>query len=70
MKGNCADGHDYIHEAIAQGASGIIMDADKESSLQKIDPAVRKTLLIIMVRNPHDAVIKLARAWRAQFDSQ
>ena len=68
LKGSFVDGHDYIHEAVARGASGLVIDATKENSLQKIDPAVRKTLLIIMVSNPHDAIIKLARAWRAQFE--
>ena len=68
LKGSFVDGHDYIHEAVARGASGLIIDATKENSLQKIDPAVRKTMLIIMVSNPHDALIKLARAWRAQFE--
>ena len=66
IKGNHADGHDFIKEAIKKGAAGLIIQQDKENLLQKLDAAERKNLFIILVAKPQAALIQIATAWRAQ----
>lgn len=68
IKGTRQDGHDFINEAIAKGASGLMISAEKESLVKAIDPAKLKKLFIIIVPNPKEALIALAAAWRAQFN--
>ncbi len=67
LKGNQADGHDFIAEAVRKGAAGLLIQKDKEKLLQKVDAAAKKNLFIITVLNTEEALLQLATAWRAQF---
>lgn len=67
IKGNRVDGHDFVNEAVAKGAAGLLISLEKESILKSIDAATLKKLFVILVPNTRDALIQLASAWRAQF---
>ena len=67
LKGSKVNGHDFIQEAVAKGAAGLLIQADKESILKSLEPKSLKTLFIIIVPDTHKALIQLAAAWRAQF---
>jgi UDP-N-acetylmuramoyl-tripeptide--D-alanyl-D-alanine ligase len=67
LTGARVDGHNYIHEAVTNGAIGIIINADKQSCLNKLDAATQKKICIIVVRDTYTALLALAAKWRAQF---
>ena len=67
IKGIHADGHDFIHDALHNGASGLILAQKKQDCLKKIEESRLKKIAIIVVSDPEAAIIALAAAWRAQF---
>jgi len=68
LEGKKLDGHDAIKDALKKGASGVFLNESKKSILDKIDSKLRKDKLIVLVDNTLDALVKLATAWRTQFD--
>ncbi len=68
IKGSKHDGHDFIKDAIAKGASGLIIAKDSIGRLDELEPTIRKKLLIAAVNDTYQDVLSLARAWRARFD--
>ena len=66
IKGSRVDGHDFIAEAIKKGASGIMIDADKEDSILKKIPL--KNIFVIVTPDTKKALISLATVWRSNFD--
>ncbi len=67
IKGNRVDGHEFVSEAVAKGACGVMINAAKEDILKSIDPAALKKIFVIIVPDTQDALIALASAWRSQF---
>jgi UDP-N-acetylmuramoyl-tripeptide--D-alanyl-D-alanine ligase len=67
LKGNNVDGHDFVKDAIAHGAAGLIISKERQDTLKSLDSNVLKDLFIAVVSNVQDAIIKLATAWRAKF---
>ncbi len=67
IKGSRADGHEFIGEAVAKGATALLISLEKEAVLKSLDPAALKKLSITLVPDTRDALIALATAWRAQF---
>lgn len=67
LPGNRVDGHDYIKEAVARGAIGLILHADKKDCLKQIDATTLKKLFVALVPSSYDTLVRLATAWRAQF---
>ncbi|MGE4168684.1 MAG: UDP-N-acetylmuramoyl-tripeptide--D-alanyl-D-alanine ligase [Candidatus Babeliales bacterium] len=67
IKGNLVDGHDFIEEALQKNAAGILMAHDQKDRLKKIDQALVKNKCIMLVADPRQAVIDMARTWRKQF---
>lgn len=70
LAGAKVDGHDYLNNALSQGASGFLMAEAKKDLLQKLDQKVLQKKLVILVADPLHAFIKLACAWRDQFKYQ
>ena len=68
IKGSQADGHDFIAEAIKKGAIGIMIDANKEAIVKKLDKKALKDLFVIIVPDTQKALISLATTWRSHFD--
>lgn len=67
LEGKQHDGHNFIAQAIENGAAGIIIDRQKKDVLKNIDPLVMQKLGVALVPNTLSALKDLATAWRAQF---
>lgn len=67
LQGNRVDGHDYISDALKNGAAGVVINKKKQAVLDSLPCDVRQKLLIIMVENPLAFIIELARSWRQTF---
>jgi UDP-N-acetylmuramoyl-tripeptide--D-alanyl-D-alanine ligase len=67
LKGGTLDGHNFITDALANGATGLLIQADKQACLEKLTPAQRQKVTAIVVKSPEDALYKLAAAWRTLF---
>lgn len=67
IKGTRADGHDFIHDAVRNGASGLVIAHSRQDDLKKVEAHRVKNIAVIMVSDPEAAIIALARAWRTQF---
>jgi len=65
LKGVDHDGHDFVVEAFAKGAAGVIIAESKKAILQKIKGL--ETKLVLVVPDPLEALVQLAAAWRSQF---
>lgn len=61
------DGHDFIAQALEKGAVGLIIARSKMASLDSLDAAVLKNILVVAVADTQKALITLARAWRSHF---
>ncbi len=67
LKGQYVDGHDFVLDAVRNGAAGIMIKHTHKSLIAQIPEAQRKALLILVVPEPYEALLSLARAWRAQW---
>lgn len=65
LKGQLSDGHDFVLDAVRNGASGVMIKHTQKKLLQKLSDAQRAQLLIIIVPDPYKALLELAQAWRA-----
>jgi UDP-N-acetylmuramoyl-tripeptide--D-alanyl-D-alanine ligase len=65
LQGVGVDGHDFVSHAFAQGASGCIVAESKKDVLSTIKELDKK--LVIIVKDPLEALVELAIAWRSQF---
>lgn len=68
LKGVRLDGHDFMQEAIARGARGIIVSQSRQDCLQKLGAEQKASLAIAVVPDSCRALEALATAWRAQFN--
>lgn len=64
LKGNTVDGHSFIKNVLEQGAVALLISDLK--ALDAIDVSLWQKNLVIIVEDTHEAMITLARAWRAQ----
>lgn len=68
LHGENVDGHAFIGQAFDNGAAGIMIDAEKKGMLASLNAEQLKNKLIIACSSAHQALIRLAYVWRAQFD--
>lgn len=68
ITGAQVDGHNYLKQALEKNASGLFIAADKKNLLQNLDQNLLKNKLVIIVQDTMQAFIKLACAWRNQFN--
>ncbi len=68
LHGKQTDGHNFIEDALQKGASGIIAASDKKSFLKDIAAEKLKNKFILLVPNTLKALVRLATAWRQQFE--
>ncbi|MBY0353430.1 UDP-N-acetylmuramoyl-tripeptide--D-alanyl-D-alanine ligase [Candidatus Babeliales bacterium] len=64
LSGNRVDGHDFIDQAIGNGAWGLLIS--KRAVLEALSERVKERLVIIIAADTQQAMIALAKAWRAQ----
>lgn len=67
LSGNRVDGHDFIVDAVERGAAGIMISHHRQDCLRALSEAQRRSITIVIVHDPKEALITLARAWRTQF---
>ena len=68
ISGAQVDGHNYLKQALEKNASGLFIAADKKHLLKDLDQNLLKNKLVIIVQDTMQAFIKLACAWRNQFN--
>lgn len=68
IKGPHHDGHDFISAVLNKGAGGVICAQEHRSIIDSLDKQRLKNKAIILVPDTLDALVALARAWRAQFN--
>lgn len=67
LKGAAVDGHEFVAQAVAEGASSLIIAAHRRSCLDVFTPKQLAKLSIALVDDPEKALYRLASAWRQQF---
>ena len=68
LLGNHDDGHDFVLDALKNGAAGALISHDKkEECLQHISDDVARSKVFIVVPDPLKALIALAMHWREKF---
>lgn len=67
LQGERVDGHDFLQQALMQGAAGLIVNHNKKDLLQAIDKKLLQKKFIALVPDTYSALLSLAREWRAQF---
>jgi len=66
LKGIEQDGHEFVAKAFEKGAAGVIIAESKKEVLNGIKGLESK--LVLLVKDPLEAFVQLASAWRLQFD--
>ncbi len=64
LQGQHCDGHDFVLDAVRNGAGGILIKHTHKALLQQLSEAQRAQLLIMVVPDPYEALLALAHAWR------
>lgn len=67
IQGARVDGHDFVEQALANGALGAMIETSKKSLLSSLSKELLRDKFFIMVNNTTTALTSLAAAWRAQF---
>lgn len=65
LRGSRVDGHDYIDQAIRNGAAGIVTERHNPRLEQ-----IGGTIPVVAVTNSHRAMLRLARAYRDSMDGR
>lgn len=68
LNGSNFDGHDFISQALENGACGLIISKDKKSSLDKVDKKLLKNKFILVLDDVLSSLLKLVKAWRKEFE--
>lgn len=63
LEGSLVNGHDFLQDAVAKGAAALII---QKNEAHRID-SLHSSCPIIIVPDTFDALVSLARAWRARF---
>ncbi|MBN2267317.1 MAG: UDP-N-acetylmuramoyl-tripeptide--D-alanyl-D-alanine ligase [Candidatus Babeliaceae bacterium] len=66
-RGAQVDGHDFINDAVARGATGIIMMKKRRDIVESLPRDILNKISIALVDSPEETLIVLAAAWRSQF---
>ncbi|HSC25515.1 MAG TPA: UDP-N-acetylmuramoyl-tripeptide--D-alanyl-D-alanine ligase [Candidatus Babeliales bacterium] len=66
LKGAEHDGHEFVAQALQNGAVGLIIAESKKDILNEIKNL--ETKLVLLVKDPLEALFQLAAAWRLQFN--
>lgn len=67
MPGRYTNGHDYLKQALSNGAIGFIIEKSHDTCLSSIASAIPPQTFVIGVDNCLEALMSLATAWRNTF---
>jgi UDP-N-acetylmuramoyl-tripeptide--D-alanyl-D-alanine ligase len=67
LRGAHRDGHEFISDALRNGAAGVLVAREQRSVLAALDKHLITHKLILIVEDALHAFIELARAWRQTF---
>lgn len=67
LTGAKQDGHNFLNDALQNGAGGLLIAESKKNLLLTCDQKLLQKKLVILVEDPLAAFLKLACAWRDQF---
>lgn len=67
LVGARVDGHDFIEQALAQKASGIIVNLDQQKKIMEKYSKNLQNIAMVFVPDSKQALIDIAHAWRMQF---
>jgi UDP-N-acetylmuramoyl-tripeptide--D-alanyl-D-alanine ligase len=67
LQGSHVDGHNFVADAVTQGAAGLIIAQDKQDCLRQCNQDLLTKIAVVIVPDPKAALINLAAAWRARF---
>lgn len=65
LKGNQLNGHDFVLDAVANGADVIVIDTDHTHLKRSL---MRTDIAVVIVPDTHHALLELAKSWRKSFD--
>ena len=68
FKGARVDGHDFLADAVKNGARGLIISHDRQACTARVDKESLSRCAVASVPDTYAALEALAAAWRAQFD--
>lgn len=68
LEGQRVDGHDFLQQALINGANVLIINKNKQNFLEKISQNLLKDKLVILVDDTLQSLIQLAKSWRHKFD--
>lgn len=67
LQGASVDGHEFLSNALAKGAAGIVIAKSKQNRVAELDKGLLAQLLVIVVEEPLQFLLQAAAAWRTQF---
>lgn len=67
LPGAKVDGHQFISDALARGAQGLIVAQSQLARVQALGEKALQGALIVAVQDTLEALVAMASAWRAQF---
>jgi UDP-N-acetylmuramoyl-tripeptide--D-alanyl-D-alanine ligase len=68
LSGSKFDGHDFIDQALVQGAAGFIFENSKKDKILLKYGKILASKSVLFVPDTLHTLIELARAWRSRFD--
>lgn len=66
LKGERVDGHEFLSDVLAKGASAFIVSLPIENCLKKFDVKKLDNRLIIVVPDTYQALLNVAKCWRTK----
>src|SRR5579872_2209672 len=66
LKGSTYDGHEFVAQALKKGAAGAIIAESKKDIVSSIKNS--EDVVIVLVKDPLEALVQLAAQWRQQFN--
>ena len=67
LEGLKFDGHNFLKEALENGAIGLMIKKSKKDVLKSLDDNLLKSKLLILVEDTFESIIALAENWRSRF---
>jgi len=68
LEGENFDGHDFLQQALQNGACGLLIKKEKEKKLKDVSRELLDKKLVFLVDDPLQALIQLAKNWRQKFE--